>query len=41
MIHKLLSILYEVATSILVQIPAYKVEAIYLNSTAIPVYMIL
>ncbi|EJS56722.1 N-acetyltransferase [Bacillus cereus] len=37
MIHKLHSSSFEVASSILqVQIPAYKVEAIYLNSTAIP-----
>lgn len=37
MIHKLLPTSYEVATSILtVQIPAYKIEADYLNSTAIP-----
>ncbi|MGE7859841.1 GNAT family N-acetyltransferase [Bacillus mobilis] len=37
MIHKLHSSSFEIATSILqVQIPAYKVEAVYLNSTAIP-----
>lgn len=37
MIHKLLSNSYEVATSILqVQIPAYTIEADYINSTAIP-----
>ncbi|EEL87032.1 N-acetyltransferase [Bacillus cereus] len=37
MIHKLHSSSFEVASSILqVQIPAYKVEAFYLNSTAIP-----
>ena len=37
MIHKLLSHSYEVATSILqVQIPAYTIEADYINSTAIP-----
>ena len=37
MILKLNSSSFEVATSILqVQIPAYKVEADYLNSTAIP-----
>ncbi|KAA0764328.1 GNAT family N-acetyltransferase [Bacillus sp. SH5-2] len=37
MIHKLLSHSYEVATSILqVQIPAYTIEANYINSTAIP-----
>ncbi|PGM74858.1 GNAT family N-acetyltransferase [Bacillus cereus] len=37
MIHKLHSSSFEVASSILqVQIPAYKIEAIYLNSTAIP-----
>ncbi|MBJ8053638.1 GNAT family N-acetyltransferase [Bacillus cereus] len=37
MIHKLHASSFEVASSILeVQIPAYKVEAIYLNSTAIP-----
>ena len=37
MILKLNSTSFEVATSILqVQIPAYKVEADYLNSTAIP-----
>ncbi|PGM90835.1 GNAT family N-acetyltransferase [Bacillus cereus] len=37
MIHILLPTSYEVATSILkVQIPAYKIEAAFLNSTAIP-----
>ncbi|MDH4422076.1 MULTISPECIES: GNAT family N-acetyltransferase [Bacillus cereus group] len=37
MIHKLLSHSYEVATSILqVQMPAYTIEADYINSTAIP-----
>ncbi|ABY44265.1 GNAT family N-acetyltransferase [Bacillus mycoides] len=37
MIHKLLPDSFEVATSILqVQIPAYTVEAAYINSTAIP-----
>lgn len=42
MILKLNATSCEVAASILqVQIPAYKIEANYLNSTAIPVYMIL
>ncbi|WP_377865021.1 GNAT family N-acetyltransferase [Bacillus sp. R86525] len=37
MIHKLHASSFEVASSILqVQIPAYKVEAVYLNNTAIP-----
>ena len=37
MIHKLLPSSYEVAISILnVQLPAYKIEADFLNSTAIP-----
>ena len=37
MIHKLFPDSYEVATSILkVQIPSYKIEAEFLNSTAIP-----